>query len=202
MEIIAHRGLWAHPGEKNTLCAIRRAAAHGFGVETDVRDHNGLLVVSHEIPDENAFPFEDVLRVLQGTDLPLAINIKADGLAARLRALLERYGIRRYFVFDMSSPELLSYVREGLRIHARLSDWENPPVHLPVSGLWVDSLERPAGRPLLERADGYALPMCIVSEELHGRDHDAQWAALRAMRTGEMMLCTDEPLRAREVFSC
>ena len=37
--------------------------------------------------------------------LPLALNIKSDGLQVKLKNLLELYNIQNYFVFDMSAPE-------------------------------------------------------------------------------------------------
>ncbi|UVV76362.1 hypothetical protein NXW84_21120 [Bacteroides fragilis] len=48
MEIIAHRGFWNKESEKNTLTAIKRAIDNGYGFETDYRDNNGTIVISHQ----------------------------------------------------------------------------------------------------------------------------------------------------------
>ena len=49
MKILAHRGAWNTSDEKNTVLAIKRAFCHGWGIETDVRDYCGKLVISHDI---------------------------------------------------------------------------------------------------------------------------------------------------------
>ena len=46
--ILAHRGLWVTDSEKNSKEAIALALSEGFGVELDVRDRNGGLIVSHD----------------------------------------------------------------------------------------------------------------------------------------------------------
>jgi hypothetical protein len=33
---------------KKTLAAFERALQNGFGIETDFRDHNGKVVISHD----------------------------------------------------------------------------------------------------------------------------------------------------------
>jgi glycerophosphoryl diester phosphodiesterase len=53
MKIIAHRGMWFNKHEQNTLVAFERALENGFGIETDFRDFNGSLVISHDLPLEN-----------------------------------------------------------------------------------------------------------------------------------------------------
>ena len=100
--ILAHRGYWLEPGEKNSLSAFRRAFEGGFGIETDIRDLDGELVVSHDPPmSRNApmpFPaFLDLYRSMKA-DGWLALNIKADGLAQAVAAQLAEYGVANAFV--------------------------------------------------------------------------------------------------------
>ena len=86
MEILAHRGYWKIESEKNTLQAFQRAFESGYGIETDVRDYMGKLVISHNVADEKCPLFEDVLKLYNKTKCKeyLAINIKADGLQEQL----------------------------------------------------------------------------------------------------------------------
>ena len=56
LKIIAHRGFWLEKSEQNSLKAFKKAFENGFGVETDVRDFNGELVISHDIATKNALP--------------------------------------------------------------------------------------------------------------------------------------------------
>ena len=88
IERIAHRGWWHNPEEKNSELAIRRALDAGYGLETDLRDHAGRIVISHDPPGsqgEPEFDFEQLLRLYRelGATGTLALNIKSDGLAER-----------------------------------------------------------------------------------------------------------------------
>lgn len=59
MYILAHRGYWLYKEEENTLDAFQRAYENGFGIETDVRDYNEQLVISHNIPAAGCTAFSD-----------------------------------------------------------------------------------------------------------------------------------------------
>ncbi|MGH2941268.1 MAG: phosphodiesterase, partial [Solirubrobacteraceae bacterium] len=63
MEPLAHRGLWLAPEQRNTLAAFYDAFEHGCGVEIDVRDLDGALVVSHDPPRTGALTFQAVVDV-------------------------------------------------------------------------------------------------------------------------------------------
>ena len=43
------------------------------------------------------------------SNLPLALNIKSDGLTMYIKKSLEKYQIKNYFLFDMSVPDLMEY---------------------------------------------------------------------------------------------
>jgi glycerophosphoryl diester phosphodiesterase len=91
MQILAHRGLWADPDDRNSLGALRRALDAGHGHETDVRDRLGELVISHDPPTgTEALPLSSLLAAYRssGSTATLAINIKSDGLHDRLAATL------------------------------------------------------------------------------------------------------------------
>ena len=80
--ILAHRGWWTKPAEKNSFEAIRRAIDAGFGIETDFRDLNGTIVISHDPPQGEVLCAESFFGLYAqiGTNGRLALNIKADGL--------------------------------------------------------------------------------------------------------------------------
>lgn len=54
MDILAHRGLWHVVEQKNTLSSLTDAVSKGFGIETDIRDYQERLVISHNIADSNS----------------------------------------------------------------------------------------------------------------------------------------------------
>ena len=55
--IMCHRGYWSGelgiaPLQKNSWEAFERAIDFGFGIETDLRDYAGSVVISHDVPTE------------------------------------------------------------------------------------------------------------------------------------------------------
>ena len=52
IEVISHRGLWKKLEEQNTIEAFYDSLEAGFGIETDIRDNCGDLVISHDIPTQ------------------------------------------------------------------------------------------------------------------------------------------------------
>lgn len=202
MLILAHRGLWKSPEEQNKLCAIRAAFEEGFGVETDVRDCRGQIVISHNPPDGRESNFSACAELLYGLNLPLAINIKADGLARDLRKIYMEYRLSDFFVFDMSIPDMREQLLAGNPTFGRLSDVESQILWPDdISGIWLDSFgifwyERELLDKLLNK-----YRVCIVSEELHGRNNSRQWSMLLPLaKNNNLMLCTDRPLEARTFF--
>lgn len=199
MRIISHRGYWKEPAEKNTVAAFERSFALGFGTETDVRDLDGTLVISHDPPRAGALTFSEFVRVLDGRDLPLALNVKSDGLAPAVAAALDEAGIRSAFVFDMSVPDMRGYLNTKVPAYTRLSEVERDPAWIDRSaGVWLDAFDGlwyDATTIRRELEAGRAV--CVVSPELHGRDPESCWALLESL-TAEpgLTLCTDLPEEA------
>ena len=125
MEIICHRGLWIKKEEQNTLNSFERAFTLGFGVETDIRDSNGELIISHDIPSGNEIKVMQLLQAYKnsGKSSALALNIKSDGLAKLLKNLVRNENIENYFCFDMSLPDTLTYM-DNLNFFTRISEYE------------------------------------------------------------------------------
>lgn len=209
MIILSHRGWWKVEAEKNSREAFRRSFDHGWGSELDVRDFQGRLVVSHDPPRDDSFPFSDLLDIYKesGCQGPLAINIKADGLQTLLGDELRAHEIENYFVFDMSVPDTLGYFKAGLHAFTRQSEYEPNPAFLDrASGVWLDAFNGPwADDSVIERHLAVGRPVALVSPELHRRPHLEDWAAWRGMeQRGDggdlLMLCTDFPDEAEQFF--
>ena len=131
--ILAHRGLWAE-GErlkKNSKDALKKALDLGFGLETDVKNDSGVIYISHDIINKEnkskIIPFEELLDYYQKncSDSYLAVNIKEDGLGEELEKLFKKYKISKYFVFDMSVPELIKIKKNIPNFFVRNSEYEN-----------------------------------------------------------------------------
>jgi hypothetical protein len=211
MGILSHRGLWRAPEEKNTTAAFLRSFELGFGTETDIRDCDGKLVISHDPPEARAEPlplhvFLD-LYDRHGNGLPLALNIKADGLQSRVCDHITAYGIRNYFCFDMSVPDTRGYLAQGLQCFTRQSEYEpDPTLYARAAGVWMDAFERDwVGERDVERHLTAGKRVCIVSPELHRRERAPFWSALRTWTfdapRGDVLFCTDWPVEAKECFN-
>ena len=203
MIILSHRGYWKTAEEKNTERAFHRSFSLGFGTETDIRDYQGDLVISHDIPQGGEISFERFLQIYAEYDrtLPLALNVKADGLQVRMKELLEAYGVTNYFVFDMSVPDALVYLRHQVRAFTRESEYEQvPSFYEEAAGVWMDEFRGhwiTAAQVQAHLDQGKQV--CIVSPDLHKREHLAVWQHYREeLPSGreDLMLCTDYPEEA------
>lgn len=201
MKIISHRGWWRVPVEKNSLPAFRRTVEGGYGTETDVRDLAGQLVVSHDPAQPGAIPWDELLDLFDGRSLPLAVNVKADGLVSQLA---EAFGCRNipWFAFDMSGPEMVRYAAANLPFYTRHSDIEPEPIlYREAAGVWLDALRVDwFDRDVVARHVDAGKLVCIVSPELHGREPQRLWESLSGL-AGDVTLCTDFPDQASQAFA-
>ncbi|CAM3655307.1 hypothetical protein [Polynucleobacter brandtiae] len=208
LKIIAHRGMWDHPAEKNTLASFERALKHGFGIETDFRDYGGQLVVSHDIPDQNAVSAKTFFELCDTfpVDVPHALNVKSDGLQKLLSAHLQDWSEKRYFLFDMAVPDMLGYLNMQLTTYVRVSEYESYHDYGGrASGVWLDAFKGDWYRDKGVELNLFSQnPIAIVSPELHGRDHHLDtWNWIKNINTpqNQLLLCTDLPLQAQEFFN-
>lgn len=208
MKIIAHRGLWKTPAEKNTLNSMGLAWKNGFGVETDLRDYDGKLVISHDPAGASSPEVESLFSLYQkiGRGSTLALNVKADGIQPLLKPLLKKYKIADYFLFDMSVPELVACERYQLSFYTRQSDIEQECVrYAQAEGVWLDSFYQKEWltASTLDRHLAMGKKICIVSPELHHFPCDPVWSMLKSggyQKQLPVALCTDMPERAVEYF--
>lgn len=204
MKILAHRGLWREKGlEPNSIAAFQAAFDENFGLETDVRDCLGKLVISHDPPLPEAPAFRDLLSIYERSCLPLAFNIKADGLARQVHDAMAASSIVNWFVFDMSIPDTLSQMAAGNPVFMRNSEYEHYPyLAKHTVGIWLDMFNDIwYGRDTLAGAleQGF---VCVVSAELHGdKEYMPQWQLLQEFAGNDkLMLCTDLPRAAQKFF--
>ncbi|MDC0985834.1 hypothetical protein OAS67_00835 [Alphaproteobacteria bacterium] len=209
IEILGHRGVWKNNEDKNSMSALCRALDNGFGIETDIRDFGGELIISHDLPTGSPIHLDEFLHYYRrgGYDSTIALNIKADGLQNKLRESLEKYFVSQYFVFDMSIPDSLGYLNEGIRTFIRRSELENHPELVHQSqGIWLDELTLPwIDKQVIIEVSKDVDTICIVSAELHRREHLDQWKTIRDAKasggiSSNMLLCTDFPNEAKEYF--
>jgi len=205
MIIISHRGYWKEPSQKNSILSFKNSFNLGCGTETDVRDHAGELVISHDPPLGNEIKLSEFLNLLKGTNYPLALNIKSDGLAKKINDVMTLSQHSNWFVFDMTIPDMQSHLTHNNPVYTRLSDIETQPYNIDRAiGIWLDAFY----------SDGWQLAqidfwlkknkkVCVVSPELHGRDHYPFWSKLllsSSLHHSNLALCTDHPEKAQKFF--
>ncbi|RYE22819.1 MAG: hypothetical protein EOP51_12305 [Sphingobacteriales bacterium] len=212
MKIIAHRGNWFAADEKNTEAAFVRSIENGYGIETDIRDYNGELVVAHDVPGITEHPML-FKRLLQRYDQQkdknaiLAINIKSDGLQDLLADALSKYPRLNYFVFDMSLPMLyFGYRNSGLSFFSTVNEFMKEPIcYEECAGIWLDGYTSTwFDSSIINKYLSDGKKVCIASPELHGRDHLPLWNRLMSsslFRNNNLYLCTDIPEKAQAFFS-
>ena len=217
MNIIAHRGYWKTRLEMNTSVAFKRALNNGFGIETDIRDYCGELVIAHDIPTSESQKFDEFLKLYTNIakknfsrKLWLAINIKSDGLQDKVKKALLDNKIFNYFVFDMSVPDMLTYAQNDINFFIRHSEFE--PIIDGINGckgVWLDQFKSMwfNQETLKIHCNNYS-HVCIVSPELHGRNYAQCWSMLRNFDNKSkgnigsgLMICTDKPILAKEFFN-
>jgi len=168
MNLIAHR--------RNTLEELN-ATPYQYGVEVDIRSFGEQLIIHHD-PFVLGTVFEDWLAAYQhGT---LILNVKEEGLEAKLISLMKTYGIEDYFFLDQSFPFLVKWAKAGERRCAvRLSEFESIETALTLAGkvdwIWVDCFTRfPLNQDDAHQLKNAGFKLCLVSPELQGRDPNVE----------------------------
>ena len=233
LEIVEHRTGWCDDFStfedkslQNTHQGFVNSFARGNGVETDIRDVKGELVISHDMPKGTELTFEEMLKIYNDHNCKglLALNVKCDGMQKKIKDLLEKYDVTNYFMFDMSVPDTLGYLQLGVRSFVRDSEHEvNPKISSPIiyegcDGVWLDQFM--PGQPsrvtydLMKKYLDEGKHISIVSPELHpwGRDEKqlylAAWSEYKKAfdrfsdeEMARISLCTDLPLQAETFFN-
>lgn len=191
MQLIVHR--------RNLLSELA-AVPEKYGVEIDLRSWGDKLILHHDafVEGEDFAPWIAAYK-----HRTLILNVKEEGLEARLLETMAAHGIEDFFFLDQSFPFLVKTARAGERRCAiRVSEFETVETALTLAGkidwVWVDCFTRFP----LKRADGRRLvdagfKLCLVSPELQGRTDPGEIAAMRALCAEEEIdiaaVCTKRP---------
>ncbi len=230
INIIDHRAFWCKNISsfddkklQNTLQGFTNSFKENRGVETDIRDFNNELVISHDIPSEKNIKLTKVLALYKNLKCTgkLALNIKSDGLHDKLKKLLQNFNVSNYFVFDMSVPDSLWYANNDIKFYIRDSEHEvNPKTSSPFlyklsSGVWLDKFneETQINDSNIKDYLQDDKEICIVSPELHpwGRENNKYLQYWQIYKTifdqietqhlSRISICTDLPIQALEFFN-
>jgi hypothetical protein len=191
--IYCHRGYWTTSAEQNSLKALSDASANGFGIETDLRDSAGKLVITHDAFSSSALDPSEINLI----DTPIALNIKCDGLLRKgLEEIIRLVQDPGSFVFDGSIPEMLQYKRAGVKHALRLSEYEQE-LSWQTNHIWLDAFQYDwwLEDNTLQRLSENNF-VVVVSPELHSREYLNVWDVVAAEISGcnpNVAICTDKP---------
>jgi len=113
------------------------------GLEIDLRQNNGQIILNHEISPESE-GFENFL--IHYKHKLLVLNIKESGIEDQVISILKKNNIKDYFLLDIEFPYLLmNYKNQGNSLSLRFSTYESIQSVVPfkdyVDWLWVDTYE-------------------------------------------------------------
>ncbi|WP_295752197.1 phosphatidylinositol-specific phospholipase C/glycerophosphodiester phosphodiesterase family protein [Undibacterium sp.] len=200
MKYISHR--------RNTISELR-ATDRNYGVEVDIRSEGNKLIMHHD-PFVAGESFDEWIDAYQhGT---LILNVKEEGLEARLIAVMASKGIEDYFFLDQSFPFLVKWSKAGVhRCAVRVSEFESIETALTLAGkvdwVWVDCFTQfPLSGDNVIRLQRAGFKLCVVSPELQGRHADTEIPALVSLLRERSIepdaVCTKRPdLWEKEVDS-
>ena len=168
MKLISHR--------RNTVSQLL-ATDTKYGVEVDIRSEGARLIIHHD-PFVAGESFDEWINAYRhGT---LILNVKEEGLEARLISLMQSKGIDDYFFLDQSFPFLVKWSSAGEhRCAVRISEFESIATALMLAGkvdwVWVDCFTHfPLCEKDAKRLKGAGFKICLVSPELQGRDAEIE----------------------------
>ena len=164
MEYIAHR--------INRIKALKKIPKE-YGVELDLRDIGGRLVLQHE-PFMDGEDFAEYLKHYDhGT---MILNIKSERIERKVLELVQKYNIKDYFFLDSSFPMIYSLSKSGEKnIALRFSEFEGIDTILNMKGkidwIWVDCFSKlPIDNENYNLLKQHGFKFCLVSPELQGQD--------------------------------
>lgn len=191
MNLIAHR--------RNTLADLA-ASPLQYGVEVDIRSRDGELIIHHDAFAEGELFEPWIAAYRHGT---LILNVKEEGLEARLLALMAQHCIEDFFFLDQSFPFLIKWSGAGERRCAvRVSEFESIESALTLAGrvdwVWVDCFTKfPLSGADAARLQAAGFKLCLVSPELQGRPAELEISALAALLRDRAIvadaICTKRP---------
>lgn len=191
IQLIAHR--------RNTIDLLRDTPDQ-YGIELDLRSQGSDIIIHHD-PFTQGERFEAWLAHYRHRTLIL--NVKEEGLEARLIDMMRERGIEDYFFLDQSFPFLIKWSAKGERRCAvRVSEFESADTAMTLAGrvdwVWVDCFTRfPLDGQQAARLQSAGFKLCLVSPELQGREADTEIPALRSLLQAQginpQAVCTKRP---------
>jgi len=157
-----------------------KALDESLGIEFDVRDSNGQLIVQHDAFGVGE-PFEEYAKEI-GHRFCI-VNIIAEGIESRVLQILETNAIHDFFLLDCSVPAMVKLSNQGeTRLAVRCSEFEPTEFVMRWKGraqwVWVDCFTYyPLTAKILDLFHTAGFKVCLVGPDLQGRPTEIPAAA-------------------------
>jgi hypothetical protein len=155
----------------NTLTELKELPT-GVGLEFDIRDNNGDIVVEHD-PYVGVLLLSDFLKEVG--ERFLIVNVKSEGIESRALKILEYFGKKDFFLLDCSFPMMYNLFQKGeTRLAVRFSEFESIETVISLQGkvqwVWVDCFTHmPLTKEIECTLHEKGFKICIVSPELQNQ---------------------------------
>ena len=156
----------------NTVRALKTVPIEQ-GVEVDVRDFNGKLILNHD-PFQKGENLENYLKEFKHKFI--IFEIKCEGIEKNVIRIAKKYRIENYFLLSVTYPFINSLASEGFRrLSVRFSEYEGLEMAKNMKGkiewVWVDIFSKfPIDRKSYNEIKEFKI--CLVSPERWGRPQD------------------------------
>lgn len=167
-EFIAHR--------VNTVEELKKLPKE-YGVELDLRDSNGKLIMVHN-PFSEGEDFEEYLEHYNhGT---MILNIKSERIEHKVLELIKKANVKNYFFLDSSFPMIKTLSDMGEKnIALRYSEFEGIDtlelMQGKVNWVWVDCFTKlPIDNKIYNKIKSFGYKLCLVSPELQSQPEKLQ----------------------------
>ena len=144
------------------------------GIEFDIRDSKGQIIVQHDAFKEGQL-FSDFVKHCP-TNKFYIVNVKSEGIEYDAIKILEEHNIYNFFLLDCSIPMIIKLGKSGeTRIAARFSEYESiyniKALRKYIQWVWVDVFTIiPITYDIFKTIKNLNLKICLVSPELQGQN--------------------------------
>lgn len=185
----------------NRLDQVVAAIRDGYGVEVDIRTHNGRAYLSHDPIHDRELPQllsgQHLLELVVMLEGKAILDFKESGVAQEMWKSVRVMADSGHWDFDAVSgrfvstdlivPDQLALAKVGARSLSRASMWERIESE-EFGGTWLDYVMDESQLPS-EVGKG----VFLVSPELHTKRRPSDSFARLAMSLGFEGVCTDHP---------
>lgn len=141
-----------------------------FGVELDIRSHNGKIITGHNIFKKIFFNKIFINKIKKKF---IIFDVKEEGIEKKLHTFIKHNKITNYFVINASVPKIIELLKKKIKINLslRISCFENISNKKffinKIKWIWVDSFNNEIPLKLNElKKITKNFHLCLVSPEL------------------------------------